>query len=229
MQKVYYNWITNVRCSPLAFLIPLALVALPALSHTEIRQQSPSKPLTTSTLDSHDGLTVAAEPWLSADQYKSTFPKKSPYGAGVLAIKVNFRNDSDESIKIGLQRIRLNLVFEDSNRQDLPALSSEQLADAVLHPRLKGASKPRLPIPIPTSPGGRDKHWEEFRRLAEDAGLHSSVVAPHSTIAGLLYFDLQNQFDLLSNAHLYIPDLLSLEKNRSLMYFDIDLSHPASR
>ncbi len=229
MQKVYYNWITNVRCSPLAFLLALALVALPALSHTEIRQQSPSKPLTTSTLDSHDGLTVAAEPWLSADRYKSTFPKKSPYDAGVLAIKVNFRNDSDESIKIGLQRIRLNLVFEDSNRQDLPALSSEQLADAVLHPKLKGASKPRLPIPIPTSPGGRDKHWEEFRRLAEDAGLHSSVVAPHSTIAGLLYFDLQNQFDLLSNAHLYIPDLLSLEKNRSLMYFDIDLSHPASR
>jgi len=229
MQKVYYNWITNVRCSPLAFLIPLALVALPALSHTKIQQQSPSKPLTTSTLDSHDGLTVAAEPWLSADRYKSTFPKKSPYDAGVLAIKVNFRNDSDESIKIGLQRIRLNLVFEDSNRQDLPAPSSEQLADAVLHPRLKGASKPRLPIPIPTSPGGRDKHWEEFRRLAEDAGLHSSVVAPHSTIAGLLYFDLQNQFDLLSNAHLYIPDLLSLEKNRSLMYFDIDLSHPASR
>jgi len=229
MQKVYYNWITNVRCSPLAFLIPLALVALPALSHTEIQQQLPSKPLTTSTLDSHDGLTVAAEPWLSADRYKSTFPKKSPYGAGVLAIKVNFRNDSDESIKIGLQRIRLNLVFEDSNRQDLPALSSEQLADAVLHPKLKGTSKPRLPIPIPTSPGGRDKHWEEFRRLAEDAGLHSSVVAPHSTIAGLLYFDLQNQFDLLSNAHLYIPDLLALEKNRSLMYFDIDLSHPASR
>jgi hypothetical protein len=229
MQKVYYNWIRNVRCSPLAFLIPLALVALPALSRTEMQQQSPSKPLTTSALDSHDGLTVAAEPWLSADRYKSTFPKKSPYAAGVLAIKVNFRNDSDESIKIGLQRIRLNLVFEDSNRQDVPALSSEELADAVLHPKLKGASKPRLPIPIPTSPGGRDKHWEEFRRLAEDAGLHSSVVAPHSTITGLLYFDLQNQFDLLSNAHLYIPDLLSLEKNRSLMYFDIDLSHPASR
>jgi hypothetical protein len=229
MQKVYYNWIRNVRRSSLAFLIPLALVALPALSHTEMRQQSPSKPLTTAALDSHDGLTVAAEPWLSADRYKSTFPKKSPYGAGVLAIKVNFRNDSDESIKIGLQRIRLNLIFEDSNRQDLPALSAEELADAVLHPKLTGASKPRLPIPIPTSPGGRDKHWEEFRRLAEDAGLHSNVVAPHSTSTGLLYFDLQNQFDLLSNAHLYIPDLLSLEKNRSLMYFDIDLSHPASR
>jgi hypothetical protein len=56
--------------------------------------------------------------------------------------------------------------------------------------------------------------------------LHSSVVAPHASIEGLLYFDLQNQFDLLRNAHLYIPDLTALEKDRNLMYFDIDLSRP---
>jgi hypothetical protein len=235
MRKVYYSRITNRSRWSLAFLIPLplplalALLSIPARSSTDLRQQTPSKPLKTSSLDSHEGLTIAADPWLSAERYKSTFPKKSPYGAGVLAIKVNFRNDSDESIKIGLERIRLNLTFDENNRQDLPALSPEQLADAVLHPRLKSASKPRLPIPIPTSPGGRDKHWEEYKRLAEDAGLHASVVAPHSSIEGLLYFDLQNQFDLLQNARLYIPDLLSLEKNHSLMYFDIDLSHPASR
>jgi len=219
----------TLLCASRTFLLPLALVAFPALSSTDLQHPSPSKPLTTSSLDSHDGLTVAADPWLAAERYKSTFPKKSPYGAGVLAIKVNFRNDSDDSIKIGVERIRLNLTFDDNNRQDLPALSPEQLADAVLHPKLKGGSKPRLPIPIPTSPGGRDKHWEEYKKLAEDAGLHASVVAPHSAIEGLLYFDLQNQFDLLSNARLYIPDLLLLEKNRSLMYFDIDLSHPGSR
>ena len=229
MQKVYYSRITNHSRSSLVFLIPLALLSNPALWSADLQQQSPSKPLKTSSLDSHDGLTIAADPWLSAERYKSTFPKKSPYGAGVLAIKVNFRNDSDDSIKIGLERIRLNLTFDENNRQDLPALSSEQLADAVLHPRLKSASKPRLPIPIPTSPGGRDKHWQDYKKLAEDAGLHASVVAPHSSIEGLLYFDLQNQFDLLQNARLYIPDLLLLEKNHSLMYFDIDLSHPASR
>ena len=229
MQKGYYNWITNLRREPIAFLASLALVAIPVFSPAALQQQSPAtKPITTSSLDSHDGLTVAADPWLSAERYKSTFSKKTPYAAGVLAIKVNFRNDSDDSIKIGLSRIRLNLTFDDNNRQDLPPLSSELLADAVLHPRIKG-NKPRLPLPIPTSQGGRDKHWQEYQKLAEDAGLHSSVVAPPSSIEGLLYFDLQGQFDLLSNARLYIPDLLALEKNRDLMYFDIDLSHPSSR
>jgi hypothetical protein len=228
MQTVYYNWLTAAYRPTLAILTPLALVAFaiaPSRSPASARQQSVAKPITTSSLDSHEGLTIAADPWLSAERYQSTFSKKSPYSAGVLAIKVNFRNDSDESIKIALDRIRLNLTFDDNNRQDLPPLSSELLADAVLHPRVK-SNKSRLPLPIPTSQGGRDKHWEEYKKLAEDAGLHSSVVAPHSSIEGLLYFDLQGQFDLLSNAHLYIPDLLALEKNRNLMYFDIDLSGP---
>ena len=98
----------------------------------------------------------------------------------------------------------------------------------MLHPQVKSPSKPRIPLPLPSSSGGRDKKWEEYQKLAEDNGLRASVIAPHSTTEGLLYFDLQSQFDLLANARLYIPDLLALEKNRALMYFDIDLSRSAA-
>lgn len=223
MQKVYYNPMkTTQRVAPLlfvSFVLPAILAA---------QQQPASKPITTSSLDSHEGLTIAADPWLSAERYKSTFPKKSPYAAGVLAVKVTVRNDSGDSIKVGLERIRLNLVFDENNRQELPALTSEQLADAVLRPRVKSPSQSRFPIPLPSSAGGRDKSWDQYKKQAEDAGLHAGVVAPHSTVEGLLYFDLQNQFDLLSNARLYIPDLIALEKNRALMYFDIDLSRPGA-
>jgi hypothetical protein len=228
MQKVYYNRMKNAHSPRLALFISFVLLLTSASTPAERRQASSSQPIKTSSLDSHEGVTIAADPWLSAERYKSTFPKKSPYAAGVLAIKMTFRNDSDESVRIGIERIRLNLTFDEHNRQDLPALTSELLADAVLHPKPKGPSKPRLPIPLPSSSGGRDKRWQEFQELAENAGLHASVIAPHSSVEGLLYFDLQGQFDLLSNARLYIPDLISLERNRALMYFDIDLSHPAS-
>jgi hypothetical protein len=66
------------------------------------------------------------------------------------------------------------------------------------------------------------------QKQAENAAVPSSVVAPHSTVQGLLYFDLQGQFDLLGTARLYVPDVLVLEKNRSLTYFDIDLSRSGS-
>jgi hypothetical protein len=66
------------------------------------------------------------------------------------------------------------------------------------------------------------------QKQAENAAVPSSIVAPHNTVQGLLYFDLQGQFDLLNTAHLYVPDLIVLEKNRSLTYFEIDLSRPGS-
>ena len=229
MRKVYYTRMKIVSSAVLAGLLFLLLLALPPRPAAKAEQQPASNALTTASLDSHEGLTIAADPWLSAERYKQAFPKKSPYAAGILAVRLTLRNDSAESIKVGIERIRLNLSFEDSGRQELPALTSAQLADAVLHPRVEGPSKPRIPLPLPSSSGGRDKKWEEYQKLAEDNGLHASVIAPHSTAEGLLYFDLQNQFELLANAHLYIPDLLALEKNQALMYFDIDLSRSAAR
>jgi hypothetical protein len=227
MQKVYYTRMKIASSAAISIALPLAMFALSAESPANARQQSASKPITTASLDSHEGLTIAADPWLSAERYKQVFPKKSPYTAGILAIKVTLRNDSAESIKVQIERIRLNLTFDDNNRQELPTLTSEQLTDAVLHPRVKSPSKPRIPLPLPSSSGGRDKNWEQYQKLAEDNGLHASIIAPHSTTEGLLYFDLQNQFELLANARLYIPDLLALEKNQALMYFDIDLSRSA--
>ena len=228
MQKVYYTLMKIASSAVIAAALPLVLFLLRGAA-ANAQQQSASKAITTASLDSHEGLTIAADPWLSAERYKQAFPKKSPYGAGILAIKVTLRNDSTESIKVGIERIRLNLAFDDNNRQELPALTSEQLADAVLHPRVKNPSKPRIPLPVPSSAGGRDKNWEEYQKRAEDNGLHAGVIAPHSTNEGLLYFDLQNQFDLLANARLHIPDLLALERNQALMYFDIDLSRSTSR
>jgi hypothetical protein len=228
MQKVYYTRMKIASSAVVLVAVPLAISIPSTQAPAHAWLQSASKPITTASLDSHEGLTIAADPWLSAERYKQTFPKKSPYAAGILAVKVTLRNDSAESIRIGIERIRLNLIFDDNNRQELPALTSEQLADAVLHPRVKSPSKPRIPLPLPSSSGGRDKNWEQYQKIAEDAGLHASVIAPHSTTEGLLYFDLQNQFDLLANARLYIPDLLALEKNEALMYFDIDLSRSAS-
>jgi hypothetical protein len=228
MQKVYYNRMKNAqRRTPFLFLALFSVVLASPIARPQ--QQPVTKPITTSSLDSHEGLTIAADPWLSAERYRQAFGKKSPYTSGILAVKMTIRNDSGESVKVGLEHIRLDLTLDENNRQELPPLTSEQLADAVLRPHPKATSKFPIPIPVPSSGGGgRDKNWQQYQKLAEDASLHSGVVAPHSTVEGLLYFDLQGQFELLSNARLYIPDLLALERNQALMYFDIDLSRSGS-
>jgi hypothetical protein len=182
--------------------------------------------LKTASLESHEGLTISALPWTDPSQYKEKFSKKSPYAGGVLAVQVAFRNDSDESVRVNLERIRLTVQLGDDNRQEVASLNSEELADAVLKPKVKDPTKrPRLPLPVGGgSKGGRDKHWTELQTEAQNASVPTSVVAAHSTVQGLLYFDLQDQFDLLQNAHLYVPQLMQMTSGRAITFFDIDLS-----
>ena len=144
---------------------------------------------------------------------------------------MTFRNDSDESLKVGLERIRLAVQIDPDNRQELQALTAGQVADEILKPGGKDPSKSRAKIPFPVSipKSSNDKKWKEIEQQAELAGVPASVLAPHSTMQGLLYFDLQAQFDLLNGARLYIPDIVAMEKNKSLTYFEIDLSGSAGR
>jgi hypothetical protein len=215
MRKIYYNLMNGA-----ALRIPLVAVGL--IGSFAGAQQSP---LRTAALESHEGLTISATPWTDAAKYKEKFPKKSPYSAGILAVQVSFRNDSDDSVKVNLSRIRLTVHLDAENTQELPSLSPEELVQAVLKPGGKDptATRKKLPVPIPLPQGGKDKNADELQRQAQEASVPTGVIAPHSTVQGLLYFDLQNQFDLLDTAHLYVPDLALMRGNRALTYFDIDL------
>jgi hypothetical protein len=220
-RKVYYNLMRNP-----AIALPYLVVCLP-LASMLVAGPPPQGSLKAASLESHEGFTVSALPWTDPAQYKEKFSKKSPFAGGVVAVQVAFRNDSDDSVRINLERIRLTVQLDSDNRQEVASLNSEELADAVLKPKVKDptASRgPRLPIPVGSSKGRRDKHWTELQTEAQNASVPTSVVAGHSTVQGLLYFDLQNQFDLLQSAHLYVPQLMQMQGGRALTFFDIDLS-----
>lgn len=183
----------------------------------------------TASLESHEGVTITARPWTDPALYKEKFPKKSPYAVGIIAVQVAFRNDSDDSMKINLERIRLNVTLSEENQQALQPLSPEEAADLITNPGAKNVTSRRIPIPLGGPKLGHDKKWTEVEKTIRDAGVQASVVVPHGTVQGLLYFDMRGQFDLLSTAHLYVPEVVAIEKNRGLMYFEIDLSRPVER
>jgi hypothetical protein len=187
--------------------------------------------LKTASLETHEGLTISAQPWTDAALYKEKFPKKSPFAAGIVAMHVVFRNDSNESMKVSLDHIRLSFQVDEDNRQELQALTPAQVADQVFKPGGKdpSQSRSRIPLPVGVPHSGNDKHWTELEQQAENAGVPANVIAPHSSVQGLLYFDLQGQSDLLNGARLYVPDVLVMENNRSLTYFEIDLSKSAGK
>ena len=225
MRKVYYNLMRNP-----ALRIPFVATSLLATfaANSAGAQQNPPQ---TASLESHEGLTISADPWTDPAKYKEKFPKKSPYAAGILAVQVSFRNDSEDSVKVKLSSIRLTVHLDAENTQELPSLSAEELVQAVLKPGGKDptATRKKLPVPIAIPSNGKDKNADELQRQAQEASVPTGVIAPHSTVQGLLYFDLQKQFDLLDTAHLYVPDLVLMRGNRALTYFDIDLGERGSR
>ncbi|HYL86483.1 MAG TPA: hypothetical protein VE263_19825 [Candidatus Angelobacter sp.] len=218
MRKVYYNPMRK-----LTLFFTLLTASLLAASHTASQQTNALK---TSSLESHEGLTITARPWTDPALYKEKFHKKSPYAVGLVAIQVAFRNDSDDSIRVNLERIRLNVTLSEEDRQALDSLTSEEAADVILKPGAKNVTARRFP-PLGGPKVGHDKKWMEVEQELHSAGIKASIIAPHSTVEGLLYFNLRSQFDLLNNAHLYVPELVALEKNRGLMYFEIDLGRTA--
>ena len=220
MREVYYNLMRNA-----AIAVPVLAISTLGATVTVAQQAA----LRTASLESHEGLSISALPWTDPAKYKEKFPKKSPYSAGILAIQVAFRNDSDDSMKVSLERIRLTLHIDSDNVQELQSLTPEELAEAVLKPATKDptASRRKIPLPAPVPSSGKDK-GSELQKQAQSAAVPTSVIAPHSTVQGLLYFDLQKQFDLLETAHLYVPDVVLMRGNRTLTYFDIDLSRQAN-
>jgi len=87
----------------------------------------------------------------------------------------------------------------------------------------------RSPLPLPFPTGGakpeRDKNWVEFREACQNAAMPSSVVGAHSSMDGLVYFDLRGEVDLLQGARLYVPDLQRMSTHDAISYFDIDFKH----
>jgi hypothetical protein len=225
MRKVYYNL---MRKPPLRIPVVVASLFAALGANSACAQRTP---LQTASLESHEGLTISANPWTAPAKYKEKFPKKSPYAAGILAMQVSFRNDSDDSVKINLSSIRLTVHLDAENTQELPSLSAEELVQAVLKPGGKDptATRKKLPIPVNIPKSGKDKNADELQRQAQEASVPTGVIGPRSTVQGLLYFDLQKQFDLLETAHLYVPDLVLMRGNRALTYFDIDLGTHGSR
>lgn len=223
MRKVYYNSMRNRELVLTALALPLLVLSLGAT-----RQQPALK---TASLESHEGMTISARPWTDPALYKDKFPKKSPMAGGVLAVQIAFRNDSDDGLKVDLQRIRLNVMISEDQPQALPALTADEAADAILAPVTKDPTSSRNKFPFPiskTKPPGRDKKWFELQTALGNAGVPSAVVAAHSTVQGLLYFDLQGQYDLLHSSHLYVPDVHSMKDQHAILYFEIDLSRPST-
>ena len=179
--------------------VPLALWLVPAsFASDKPRPAPPVNPAAQYVLhDAHETehVTLAAEPCVNADDCKFF---RLPYVShGFVPVRVIVTNDRDDALNMDDVRI-----------QFLPAEGDKEGAatDEDLNRRLftrKSATGTRIPIiGITTHPEPVDK-----KILNDDAdfGFASTIVPPHSTRAGYVFYDTQGIDEpVLRHAQLYV-------------------------
>lgn len=194
-------------------------------------QSAATDPLALRARDAHQNLTIAADPYMTADRYKKeTFGKNSFFAAGIIAIDVYFRNDNDAPIRLNPNTIELVVSEPGQDHQRLGILSPEDVADRTL---LTANSNVRMrrpfPFPNPTSGPGHNKDWVEMTGALRSVALGTDVLPPHATTHGFLFFDLNHDFGAIHYSHLYIPDLSFMTDHKALFFFEIDLTEAPSK
>ena len=194
-------------------------------------QSAPPDPVSLPARDSHQDLTIAADPYLRAERYKKeVFGKNSFYAAGIIAIDVFFKNDNNVPIRLNPGTIQLVISQPGLDRQRLGPLSPEDVADRTLLTANSNIRAHRpFPFPGSSSSSGHSKDWVEMTTTLRSVALGTDILPPHATTHGFLFFDLNHDFGAIRNSHLYIPDLAFMTDNKALFFFEIDLADARSR
>jgi len=212
------------RWGMLSFAAALMFLLAAASAHADKpRKPKPALPAQQYALhETHaaEHVTIAAEP---GDTKETAPDTRLDYrGHGFLPIRVIVTNDSDFALTLDDARIH----FIAADNTVVPAATDDELQRGLFTIKSATGTKHTLPLPIPI-PITTGKVNVDKKILAddEDFGFKTTTVAPHTTVAGYLFYDT-NGFDepVLAHATLELRKVRVATTNKQLDSFEIPLS-----
>ncbi len=202
----------------------LPLAALSLLCMPAHAGDKPRKPLPTGNAkdyalrDAHDGITIAADP----GDLKETRPdtRLDYFHHGFLPIRVIVTNDTAQPLSLADTRI----LFIAGDNYTENAANDDDLERRKFSKKYSDGTKIPLPAPLPSITihhPGIDKLITEDQT---DFGFTTTTVAPHTTVAGYLFYDTRDINDpVLEKATLELRKIRWASTNKELQAFDIPL------
>ncbi len=161
---------------------------------------------------SSEGVTIAAQPFVTDDAAKEPFGKVNPWRYGVLPVLVVIQNDSKDTLRV--DKMKVSYTLPDNTRiEATPAADVKYLLGAKAPKTVPGPSLPGVHL------GGSKKsplnEWE-----IEGRAFAAKVIPPGQSASGFFYF----QTDVESKASsLYIAGLTNAVSGKELYYFEIPM------
>jgi hypothetical protein len=163
--------------------------------------------------ETHDNekVTIAADPFDT--RARANFFRIDYVGHSILPIRVIIRNDSDHPLSLSDVRIQ----FEPAHGARLPAAFPDEINRRVFH--IKNPTTIRK-SPFPSFSTPVDK---KILQDDQDFSLKATTIAPHSTVSGFLFYDIDNIDDdpPLKGADLYIKMIRAADTKAELFPFTL--------
>jgi hypothetical protein len=154
----------------------------------------------------NSGLTIAADPFVSAAKLKTAFGKLDPNEFGILPVLVVIQNDTKESIL--LDRLKVEYVGPKVRVVATPS-GEVKFARGVQRPNVAGGPRGRVAIRGKKNPLDT---WE-----IEGRAFAARILPPGQSASGFFYFQAEPQ----ANASIYINGLSEAKTGKELFYFDV--------
>src|SRR5579859_8088469 len=161
------------------------------------------------TRQTSDKVTIAAVPYVTAEQTRLAFGKLDPNRYGILPLLIVVQNDGGQTIRFDSMRVE----YVTSDRRHVDATPAKDV------PYLSGAREPRIENgPIP----GAGTHVRKVKNPLANGEIgvrafSAPVLPPGEQASGFFYFQTSHRL----GAKVYITGIKESATGRELLYFEI--------
>lgn len=207
------------------FALAVLLAASSAMAKDKPRKPPPPEPATQYALhDTHDGVTVAAEPGDLPETRPDT--RLDYFHHGYLPMRVIVTNNSDQPIS--LDDVRILFVAADGFTRN--AATDDELDRRLFSKKNVDGTKIPLPTPLPSLTLHHPGIAKQVTEDTNDFGFTNTTVAPHATEAGYLFYDTRDIDDpVLEKATLELRKVRWASTNKEMQAFEIPLKPSTKR
>jgi hypothetical protein len=215
-----YNNTSNSRRSPAlrvlstTAILAASLLCPPARAAGKKSAPPPNPAASYPANEAHpnEHLTIAADP---CDDPKQCSFFRLPYiQHGLLPVRVIFTNDGDLTLQLSDARMQ----FISAANDKIPAATEEEINRRLFTYK---STKP-IHIPLDPFPVQRTPVDKKIAQDDTDFGFQGTIVKPHSTLAGYLFYDITGLDDpALKGAVLYIKMIYTQDGKQELFDFNI--------
>lgn len=206
--------------STLVLWLPASFVLLPARAEKPRKATPPQEAAKYPLHDRHtaEHVTVAAEPGDSKEARPNT--RLDYFQHGFMPMRVIVTNDGDEPITLDDARI----LFISADNTVTNAATDDELQRRLFALKSVRGTKIPLPAPLPSITVHHKPVDKKISADDEDFGFKTTTVAPHTTVAGYLYYDVRDlDAPVLGHATVEVRKLRYAGTNKPLDSFDIPL------